>query len=50
MIGLKGEMNMKKFEAPEMELVMISLEVSMLNISYGDPANNSSNDIIWGNP
>ena len=41
---------MKKFEAPEMELVRINLEVSMVEVSNGDPEQNSSNEIIWGEP
>ena len=41
---------MKKFESPEIEVVLIPLEISLLDISDGDPAENSNNDIIWGNP
>ncbi len=40
---------MKKFEAPEMELVLVSAQVSMLDESNGNP-DSSKNTVIWGNP
>ena len=41
---------MKSFEVPEMELVMIPLEVSTVDVSNGDPEQNPDNEIIWGEP
>lgn len=41
---------MKKFDAPEMELVLISAQVSMLNESNGDPDGNSNNAVSWPTP
>ena len=40
-----------KFETPFMEVVYdLDEEITLLNVSDGDPDNNPNNEIVWGNP